>query len=169
MRCTGANLSYPSTLPAQCPIAPTIHRSTEHRRSHRHASPHGCSLASVLPPKPMHRRMVVRSLRYSHRSSSTRSGVAPTAPTGCGGARCGHSYSGAPTRTRPIPKCIKSEGSPTMAIRETGAHKQLQIRPAGFTTVMTPSAPCTEGSQSHGHTACVARGRLAAPPQTVFT
>ena len=150
MRCTGANLSYPSTLPAQCPIAPTGARST-------------------AAPIAMHRRMVVRSLRYSHRSSSTRSGVAPTAPTGCGGARCGHSYSGAPTRTRPIPKCIKSEGSPTMAIRETGAHKQLQIRPAGFTTVMTRSAPCTEGSQSHGHTACVARGRLAARPQTVFT
>ena len=107
---------------------------------------------SIAAPIAMHRRMVVRSLRYSHRSSSTRSGVAPTAPTGCGGARCGHSYSGAPTRIRPKLKCIKSEGSPTMAIRETGAHKQLQIRPAGFTTVMTPSAPCTEGSQSHGHT-----------------
>ena len=60
MRCTGANLPYPSTLPAHCPIAPTGARS-------------------IAAPIAMHRRMVVRSLRYSHRRPSTRSGVAPTA------------------------------------------------------------------------------------------
>lgn len=121
MRCTGANLPYPSTLPAHCPIAPTGARS-------------------IAAPIAMHRRMVVRSLRYSHRRPSTRSGVAPTAPTGCGEARCGRSYSALPPESRPNPKRIKSEGSP-VAIRETEAHIQLQIRPAGFTTVMTPSAP----------------------------
>ena len=107
MRCTGANLPYPSTLPAHCPIAPTGARS-------------------IAAPIAMHRRMVVRSLRYSHRRPSTRSGVAPTAPT--------------PPESRPNPKRIKSEESP-VAIRETEAHIQLQIRPAGFTTAMTPSAP----------------------------
>lgn len=42
-------------------------------------------------------------------------------------------------------------------------------RPAGFTTAITPSAPCSDGSQSHGHTAPVARGRRASPPRAAHT
>ena len=120
MRCTGANLPYPSTLPAHCPIAPTGARS-------------------IAAPIAMHRRMVVRSLRYSHRRPSTRSGVAPTAPTGCGEARCGRSYSALPPESRPTePYQVRgiAGGDP-----RDWAHNQLQIRPAGFTTAMTPNAP----------------------------
>ena len=106
---------------------------------------------SIAAPIAMHRRMVVRSLRYSHRRPSTRSGVAPTAPTGCGEARCGRSYSALPPESRPNPKRIKSEGSP-VAIRETEAHIQLQFRPAGFTTAMTPSVAMNRGiAESRPH------------------